>query len=231
MRAPLAGGGEDGSPPSMRHQGAALGVVVVHAELNLITMDPVRLNESVDYIETELRPLVESQSGNLGMSLHTNSELGVAVLETFWVSGEALRLGEHIVAPGQDEAVRRVTGTLTVERYAVPVFEREGPVRADAGVRLTRMDVEPLGVDDAVEVFGDTAVPWLAETEGCRCILYLVDRQSGRTISESIWKDAKAMAHSRSAAAAARAEAVASAGCVVRAIEEYNVAFSSARKY
>ena len=215
----------------MRHQGAALGVVVVHAELNLITMDPVRLNESVDYIETELRPLVESQSGNLGMSLHTNSELGVAVLETFWVSGEALRLGEHIVAPSQDEAVRRVTGTLTVERYAVPVFEREGPVRADAGVRLTRMDVEPSGVDDAVEVFGDTAVPWLAETEDCRCILYLVDRQSGRMISESIWKDAKAMADSRSAAAAVRAEAVGLAGCVVRAVEEYNVAFSSARKY
>jgi quinol monooxygenase YgiN len=215
----------------MRHQGAALGVVVVHAELNLITMDPVRLNESVDYIETELRPLVESQSGNLGMSLQTNSELGVAVLETFWVSGEALRLGQHIVAPGQDEAVRRVTGTLTVEHYAVPVFEREGPVRADAGVRLTRMDVEPPGVDDAIEVFGDTAVPWLAETEGCRCILYLVDRQSGRMISESVWKDAKAMADSRSAAAAARAEAVALAGCVVRAVEEYNVAFSSARKY
>lgn len=204
---------------------------MVQAELNLITMDPVRLNESVDYIATELRPLVESQSGSLGMSLHTNSELGVAVLETFWVSGDALRIGEQLLAPSRHESVRRVTGTLCVERYAVPVFEREGPVRADAGVRLTRMDVEPSGVDDAVEVFGDTAVPWLAETEACRCILYLVDRQSGRMISESIWKDAKSMAASRSAAAAARVEAVTSAGCVVRSVEEYNVAFSSARKY
>src|SRR5215469_9991689 len=125
---------------------------------------------------------------------------------------------------------RRVTATLTVERYAVPVFEREGPVPFHAGARLTRMDVQPTGVDDAVEVFGDTAVPWLAETGGCRCILYLVDRHSGRTISESIWKDTKALAGSRSAAAATRVEAVASAGVVVRAVEEYTVAFSSARK-
>jgi len=203
---------------------------VEHAELNLITMDPARLNESVNYIETELRPVVESQPGNLGMSLHTNSDLGVAVLEAFWVSGDALRAGEPLVAPSRDGAVRRVTGTLTVERYAVPVFEREGPVPADACVRLTRMDVEPTGVDDAIEVFGDTAVPWLAETAGCRCILYLVDRHSGCTISESIWKDTEAMARSRSAAAAARVEAVVSAGCVVRAVEEYTVAFSSARK-
>jgi hypothetical protein len=203
---------------------------VEHAELNLITMDPIRLNESIGYIETDLRPVVESQPGNLGMSLHTNSDLGVAVLESFWASGDALRAGEHMVAPSRDEAVRRVTGTLTVERYAVPVFEREGPVPFHAGARLTRMDVEPTGIDDAVEVFGDTAVPWLAETDGCRCILYLVDRHSGHTISESIWRDTKALADSRSAAAATRVEAVASAAVIVRAVEEYTVAFSTARK-
>jgi quinol monooxygenase YgiN len=203
---------------------------VEHAELNLITMDPSRLGESVSYIETRLRPVVESQPGNLGLSLHKNPQLGVAVLEAFWVSADAMRAGEQTLAPSRDEAVRRAGGTMTVERYAVPVFEREGPVRADAGVRLTRMDVEPTAVDDAVEVFGDTAVPWLAETEGCRRLMYLVDAQSGHTISETIWKDADAMAGSRSAAAAARAEAVASAGCVVRGVEEYTVAFSSARK-
>ena len=202
-----------------------------HAELNLITMDPARLHDAVSYIETEFRPLVESEPGNLGMSLHTNADLGVAVLEAFWASGDAMRAREHIVAPSRDEAVRRVTGTLTVERYAVPVFEREGPVRPDAGVRVTRLDVEPSGVPDAVEVFGDTAVPWLADTSGFRCVLYLVDEHSGHTISESIWEDAEAMAASRSAEAAARVEAVTSANSVVRAVEEYAVAFSSARKY
>jgi hypothetical protein len=124
-----------------------------------------------------------------------------------------MREGEHIVASSGDEAVRRGAGTLTAERYAVLVFGREGPVRADAGVRLTRMDVEPSGVDDAVEVFGGTAVPWLAATDGFRCILHLVDHDSGRSISESIWRD-RGHAASRSAAAA-RVEEVASAGCVV----------------
>jgi hypothetical protein len=108
------------------------------------------------------------------------------VLKAFWASGDATREAEHVVASSRDEAVRRGAGTLTVGRYAVPVFEREGPVRADACARLTLMDAEPSGVDDAVEVFGDTAVPWLAGTDGFRCILYLVDHDSGHTISESI---------------------------------------------
>jgi quinol monooxygenase YgiN/heme-degrading monooxygenase HmoA len=203
---------------------------VEHAELNLITTDPVWLNEPVSYIETEFRPLVESQPGNLGMSLHTNSHLGVAVLETFWASDDAMRAGERIFAPSLDEAVRRGGGTLTVEHYAVPVFEQEGPVPADSGVRLTRMDVPPSGVDDAVEVFGDTAVPMLAETGGCRSIMYLVDYRSGRTISQSVWKDTEAMAASRSAAAAARVGVAEAAGGVVRTVEEYALTFSSARK-
>ena len=52
-----------------------------HAALSLITTDPARLNESVNYIETELRPLVESERGNLGLSVYANTHLGVAVLE------------------------------------------------------------------------------------------------------------------------------------------------------
>jgi hypothetical protein len=35
-----------------------------------------------------------------------------------------------------------------------------------AALRLTRMDIQPSGVADAVEAYGDTAVPGLAETEG-----------------------------------------------------------------
>lgn len=110
------------------------------------------------------------------------------------------------------------------------MFEREGPLPAGAGARLTRMDVAPSKVEDAVEIFGDTAVPWLAEDEGSLRVLFLVDRDSGRAISETVWRDAQALARSRSAAAAIRVEAAASAGCVIRAVGEYTMAFSSARK-
>ncbi len=203
---------------------------MLHAGLNLITVNPLRLDESMKYLVTEAGPQAERLSGNLGMSLHVNTELGIEVLETFWVSDDALRAGERVIAPKRDEAVRRATGTITIEHYAVPVFEQEAPVAAGAGVRLTRIDVAPSRAEDAIEVFGDTMVPWLADTKGFCRALYLVDRGSGRSVSETVWQDARALASSRSAAAAIRAEAVAAAGGVIRAVEEYTLVFNSVRK-
>jgi quinol monooxygenase YgiN len=203
---------------------------MMHAGFNLFTGDPLRLDDSIKYIESALRPLVESQPGSLGISLHANPELGLAVLETFWRNGDYLRDSEYVIGDSCSEAARRAAGTVTVEHYAVPVFERDRPMIPGAGVRLTRMDVAPSSVDDAIEVFGDTETPWLAEEAGCSSVLYLVDRASGRSISETVWRDAAALAGSRSAAAAERVRAAETAGCVIRALQECTLVVSSARK-
>jgi quinol monooxygenase YgiN len=203
---------------------------VLHVRLNLITADPLRLGDSLNYIENEVRGAVESQPGNVGMALQTNFELGVAILESFWASGDALRASERMVAPSRREAVRRATGTVTVERYRVPVFEREGSLRGGEGVRLTRMDVEPSAVEDAVAAFGDTVVPWLADTAGFCSALLFVDQTSGHSITETVWRDQQTFAASRSAEAAIRVDAVAATNSMIRAVEEYSLVFSSARK-
>lgn len=82
---------------------------------------------------------------------------------------------------------------------------------------------------DAVEGYGDTAVPWLAETAGFCGALLLVDWNSGHSISETIWDSPKTLAASHSVAARVRVETVKSTGCVIRALEEYNLVFNTAR--
>jgi hypothetical protein len=97
-----------------------------------------------------------------------------------------LALG-RLVSPSRHEAVRRAAGTVSVERYRLPVFELKAPLDIGAGLRLTRMDVEPFPVDDAVEAHAHTAVRWLAGTEGFCSTLLLVDRNTGHSIGETIW--------------------------------------------
>ena len=67
------------------------------------------------------------------MALKLNAELGLAILESFWVSGDALPVSEPIAAPNRAATVRRATGTVTAERYSVPVFESEVPLRSGDG--------------------------------------------------------------------------------------------------
>ena len=135
----------------------------------------------------------------------------------------------ELVVPTRHEAVRRAAGTVTIECYRVPVFELDAPLSAGAALRLTRMDIEPSRVADAVEAHGDTAVPRLAEPDGFCGALLLVEPDTGHLISETIWRSPQTLAGSRSIAAGIRVDMVASTGCLIRAVEEYGL-FSSARK-
>jgi hypothetical protein len=203
---------------------------MMQVRFNLLTADPLRLGDAIKYLEAEVRPLNESLRGSLGVALYANPELGVAVVESFWASEEAVVQSGPTVGPSRSEMVRRAAGTVSVERYQVPVFEQQGTLMAGAGLRLTRMDIEPSQVEDAVETYGDTAVPMLADTEGFCAALLFADHNQGAMISETLWRTPQALSASRGAAAAVRAETVASTGCTVRAVEEYGLVFNTARK-
>jgi hypothetical protein len=202
---------------------------MMRARVNLITADPDRMADTIGYIKNSVRPAVESMDGSLGLSLYAHAEIGVAVLESFWVSHGAMIHSEQLAAPRRTDVVRRAMGTVSVERYQVPVYEREAPLDTAPGLRLTRMDVDTGQIEDAVECFGTTVVPRLADTAGFCGALLLVDWDSGHSISETMWDSQKALAASRSEAAAVRVETVRSTGALIRAVEEYDLVFSTAR--
>ena len=203
---------------------------MLRIRFNLITADPPRLGDCVKYIEADVRTGVESLPGSLGTSLYMSPDTAVAIFQSFWSSRTALAQSEGVVAPTRREAAWRAAGTVTVERYRVPVFELDARLFPGAGVRLNRMNVEPARFLDAVEAYSDTAVARLAETDGFCSALLLADQASGHSISETIWRDPEALAASSSVAAEVRADLAAAAGWVIRTAEEYNLAFSSARK-
>ena len=147
---------------------ASQDLLVLHLRLNLIAAGPPVLDDCVKYIEGELRPAVESQPGSLGLSLLISPGLGVAVLESFWASAHALQASEQAAA-----SLRARTGAASPgigDRRAVPDpgLRARGAAAGGEAVRLTRMQAKPSAVEDVAEAFGDSAVPWLAETPGFR---------------------------------------------------------------
>ncbi len=89
---------------------------MMRARVNLITADPDRMADTIGYIKTSVRPAVDSMDGSLGLSLYANAEIGVAVLESFWASREALVHSEQMAAPRRTDVVHRAVGTVSVER-------------------------------------------------------------------------------------------------------------------
>ena len=97
-------------------------------------------------------------------------------------------------------------------------------------MRFTRSDLETADIDDAIANYEDTAIPWLVATDGfCRAVMF-VNRRTRQAVNETLWLDEDALVASRSAEAGIRADAVAATSAAIRALEEYRLAFSSARR-
>ena len=72
---------------------------MLHGHLDLITTaDPLALRGCINYIENEVRPVVESQPGSLGLSLLASPECSVAVCESLWASRNELGASELVAA-------------------------------------------------------------------------------------------------------------------------------------
>jgi hypothetical protein len=153
---------------------------------------------------------------------------GSVIFESFWATLEALWRCQETEEVFRGELARRVEQPVRAKDYEVAVFEREGPPRE--AVQLTRMTVKPAGVADVVEVYGDTAVPWLADTPGFRETLLFADPADGQLISQTAWRDPAARAAGPSIAEMIRGEVLDEDDCEIRAVEDYRLVFDSARK-
>jgi quinol monooxygenase YgiN len=202
----------------------------VHVRATLLAGDPARLGEALRFLEEEARPEVESEEGNLGMAVFGSPELGVAVLEMFWVSAEAGAATERTVSPIIARAAKLAVAPASPERYTVALFVHATRPHPGAGVRWTRIESAPERTDDAVAAYEGLAVPALAQTDGFCEALMFVDRSTGRSVSETVWRDTNALAASRSTAAAVRVDMVSASDAAVRSVEEYRLMFSSVRR-
>jgi hypothetical protein len=119
---------------------------------------------------------------------------------------------------------------VVAEGYQAVVFEQEAPLRSGQAVRLTRAEVKPSAVADVVDVYGDTAVPRLADTPGFCSALLFADPTGGQLLSRIMRRDPHARTASPSIAEMIRAEVLGEDDCQIRAVENCRLVFNSTRK-
>jgi heme-degrading monooxygenase HmoA len=83
------------------------------------------------------------------------------------------------------------------------------------------------GTSESVErslAQGDELVPLVRGMQGSRGVLLLVDRDSGREVSITLWEDEDAMRASEQAADRLRRDSAASSGQTIASVDRYEVA-------
>ena len=203
---------------------------MMHVRFSPITADPPVLAGCLGFLEGGVRPVLEGQRGSLGLSILAGQESGDAIVESFWATQEALWLSAETDDLLRAELARRVGRPVTAEEFEVPVFERKAPPGSGEAVRLTRAEVKPRGVPDVIDVYGDTAVPQLADTPGFRAALLFAAPDTGRLTSQTVWRQPAARTAGPSVASVLQREVLPEEDFEIRGVEDYSLVFSSARK-
>jgi heme-degrading monooxygenase HmoA len=89
--------------------------------------------------------------------------------------------------------------------------------------RVTMASGTPAQVEEATRVLRESVLPSARELPGFSGVLSLLDRQSGKSISVTLWESEQAMRDSEEAANRLRDEAMQAAGAVTPTVERYEV--------
>lgn len=92
--------------------------------------------------------------------------------------------------------------------------------------RVSTYRGDPAHIDEGLERAREDIVPRVRQLDGFEGLYYLVDRESGKSISITLWETEEAMRASEEAASKLRSESADASGATVEDVERYEVAIS-----
>ncbi len=92
--------------------------------------------------------------------------------------------------------------------------------------RVSTYQGSPQQIDEGLDHARQSILPRVQEVDGFEGVYYLVDRQSGKALSITLWESEEAMRASEEEANKLRGESAEAAGATVEGVERYEVAIS-----
>ncbi len=193
------------------------------------TGDPLQIDGAIRAMNTEGRDLLEDRPGYRGASVFVDRTLGKLLAASWWASEQARSNSDEVLRERRAAMLEPFAGTLAVENYEALVFHQVRQPQAGGGLRLTRLEFDPMDADLLADTFRATVVPRLETLAGLARATLMVDRERGRGLVGVLFADRGALEASRSVQAGARHEGAAKAHATVTGLEEFEVVFTDVR--
>ncbi|MGW0883967.1 hypothetical protein [Streptomyces sp. NPDC002671] len=194
------------------------------------TGDPARLDTAVRALNTEGRDLLEERPGYRGAGVFVDRDLGKLFAMSWWESEEARRNSDEVMRERRPALLEPFAGTVAVENYEAVVFHAlPRPAAIGGGLRITRVEFDPVDADLFADTFNATEVPRLETLPGLSRTALLIDRERGRGLVGVIFTDRPSLVASRAGQAAVRRESATKGHVTVVGLEEFEVVHADVR--
>jgi len=161
------------------------------ARYTTVRGDPSKLDATIDYVDGEARAAVEGTEGNRGFAVVVDAQGGRLLGASYWDSAESMRAAEEKLADTRAAAGEAMDGEVTVERFEVALGFRHSIPARGAVVRLSRLEVDPARIDEAISLLGEESVPRVKGAEGLCSFQLLLDR-TGAGMVVTAWESREA---------------------------------------
>jgi len=193
------------------------------------TGDPAKVDTAIRALNSQGRDLLEERPGYRGAGIFVDRELGKLLAASWWESEDARRNSDEVMRERRGALLEPFAATTAVENYEAVVFHQVRQPEAGGGLRITRLEFDPMDADLLAETFRASVVPRLDTLSGLARAVLLIDRERGRGLVGSTFTDRGSLAASRGPQASARHEGAAKAHVTVIGLEEFEVVHADVR--
>ncbi|MEU1273701.1 hypothetical protein [Streptomyces sp. NPDC005799] len=194
-----------------------------------VTGDPAQVDTAIRALNSQGRDLLEERPGYRGSGVFVDRELGKLLAVSWWLTEEARRNSDEVMRERRGSLLEPFAATTAVDNYEALVFHQVRQPAQGGGLRLTRLELDPMDADLLADTFRASVVPRLETLPGLARASLLVDRQRGRGLVGALFTDRGSLVASRAAQAAARHEGAAKAHVTVTGLEEFEIVFTDVR--
>jgi heme-degrading monooxygenase HmoA len=191
------------------------------------TGDPAKIEQALTRITAESPKVLVDRPGYRGFRLFADRELGKLTMGSWWETEEAERDSNGHLRERRQQLLDAFAATVTTDVWEVAGFV-PSRVQAGGGLRLGRLEFDPVIIDQAIRTFQQT-LPKFEAIPGNAGASMLVDRVRGRALVGTLWADRVALMGSRGPQAAVRGERVRAGGFRLLCLEEFEVVFADNR--
>ena len=191
--------------------------------------DPQRIDEGIAMVREEIVPAVQEMDGCVGLSLLVDRSTGTSIVTSAWESEDAMRATAQRVAPLRDKGADLLSARPEVREWEIAVLHREHAAPDGACASVTWTQGDPAHADRNLEAFRDRVMPRLMELDGFCSVSLFIDRDEGRGVTATVFRDRAALDRSRPALQGIRSAAVEQLRLDVLDVGEFEVAHAHLR--
>jgi hypothetical protein len=202
----------------------------MYVRATTIDADLARVDEGIAFVREHVVPAVDTMPGSLGLSMFVDRTTGTTTVSTAWETESARAESEEVLTSLRAKGTRVLGGgTPVTELFELAVIDRLRPAQPGFWSRLTRVTIEPQGVEDAIDAYTSSTLHDLQLLDGYCSAVLLVDRERGLGVVSVTFDSRGHLEGSREQAEAIRRSGLEKAGAEVAEVREAEIVIAGLR--